>query len=191
MKTKSLLFPAAPPTPPRALARCDVLERNLCLAINRSSRRRAVRLFFAGVSRLGDGVFWYVLMATLALTQGSHGRIAALQMGLTALVGVVIYKLLKERLVRERPFISHSDILCGTPPLDRYSFPSGHTLQAVLFTTVALACFPALAPVLLPFTLLVALSRMVLGLHYPTDVVVGAAIGFALARGALWVWPAG
>lgn len=191
MKTKSLLFPAAPLSPPRALARCDVLERNLCLAINRSARRRAVRLFFAGISRLGDGVFWYVLIATLALTQGSHGRLAALQMALTALVGVVLYKLLKERLVRERPFISHSDILCGTPPLDRYSFPSGHTLQAVLFSTVALAWFPALAPVLLPFTLLVALSRMVLGLHYPTDVVVGAAIGFVLARGALWVWPAG
>lgn len=176
--------------PSRALARFDLLEHNLCVAFNRTSRRVAVRRFFAMISRLGDGVFWYVLMATLAMTQGSSGRVAALQMALTALAGVAIYKLLKNRLVRERPFISYGDIECGTPPLDRYSFPSGHTLQAVLFTTLALAWFPALAVVLLPFTLLVALSRVILGLHYPTDVLVGAGIGWGLASIALWVQPA-
>ena len=59
----------------------------------------------------------------------------------------------------------------------------------MLFTTVALAWFPTLAVLLLPFTVLVALSRMVLGLHYPTDVICGAAIGFGLAHAALALWP--
>ena len=66
-------------------------------------------------------------------------------------------------------------------PLDRYSFPSGHTLHAVSFTTIALAHFPELAIVLVPFALLVAVSRVVLGLHYPTDVAAGAVLGATLA----------
>jgi undecaprenyl-diphosphatase len=67
------------------------------------------------------------------------------------------------------------------PPLDRYSFPSGHTLHAVSFTMVLCGYFPVMIWVLLPFTLLVALSRMILGLHYPSDVLAGAFIGAMLA----------
>lgn len=175
-------------TPTDRFVRLGMLEHRLCIAFNRTSRRQAVHVLFRTVSRLGDGIFWYSLMAAVALTQPAGWK-CALQMGLTSLVGLAIYKLLKTRLVRERPFIAFDDIRCGCPPLDRYSFPSGHTLQAVLFTTVALAWFPVLAWVLVPFTLLVALSRMVLGLHYPTDVVCGALIGFGLAQGSLWLVP--
>jgi undecaprenyl-diphosphatase len=65
--------------------------------------------------------------------------------------------------------------------LDHFSFPSGHTLHAVLFTVMLGVSFPLLLPVMIPFMLLVAASRVVLGLHYPTDVMVGAAIGATLA----------
>ncbi len=171
------------------MSKLGFLEYRLCVAINQASRRRVVLGLFKTVSRLGDGVFWYVLMATLALLQGASGRLAALQMLLTAIVGVAVYKVLKGNLVRERPFIKHADIRCGCPPLDRYSFPSGHTLQAVLMSSIALAWFPGLAWVLLPFSCLVALSRMVLGLHYPSDVICGALIGWGLAQAALPLWP--
>ena len=90
--------------------------------------------------------------------------------------------------MRERPFISYSSIQSGTAPLDRYSFPSGHTLHAVCFTLIAIAHVPALAPILVPFMLLIAASRVVLGLHYPTDVLAGALIGAGLARSVLFVW---
>jgi len=69
----------------------------------------------------------------------------------------------------------------GAAPLDAFSFPSGHTLHAVAFTLVALSYFPALAPVLVPFALLTAASRVVLGLHYPSDVLAGAALGAGIA----------
>jgi len=163
----------------------DLTERRTCLWLNRAARFAPVVRVFATISRLGDGLAWYVLMAVLALTQGMPGQIAAAQMALAGLCGVSIYKLLKQRLVRERPFVTSPDILLGTAPLDRYSFPSGHTLHAVMFSTLAIAWFPALALILLPFTLLVALSRVILGLHYPSDVAVGALIGWSLAQLAL------
>lgn len=173
----------------RGFARIDRVEQRLCLQLNRCSTRRSVHSFFAAVSRVGDGVVWYALMGVLSLTQGRYGIRAALVMALTALIGLAIYKLLKERLVRERPYLAHAGIRVGCAPLDRYSFPSGHTLQAVLFTLIAVAWFPALAAVLVPLALLIALSRVVLGLHYPTDVVVGAAIGWGLAELSLKVVP--
>jgi undecaprenyl-diphosphatase len=93
-----------------------------------------------------------------------------------------MYKLLKKKLVRERPFISFDAIHCAMPPLDRYSFPSGHTLHAVLFTSLAIAYVPELTSFLVIFATLVATSRVVLGLHYPSDVLVGAVLGWLVAR---------
>jgi undecaprenyl-diphosphatase len=165
----------------RRFARFDAAEYRLCLRLNRGSDFTAVRGVFAVASRLGDGPFWYALVLVLPLLYGRAGHGPALQLALTALVGVGVYKALKHRLVRERPYISHAAIRAAVPPLDRYSFPSGHTLHAVCLTIVATHHFPELGWVLWPFAALVAASRPVLGLHYPTDVAAGAALGALLA----------
>ncbi len=161
--------------------RMDVYELRMCEVLNRISRLDSVRKFFVAISRLGNGVFWYVLIALLPLMQGDGAMTASVHMTAVGLVGVAIYKFLKSRLVRERPYINRSTISLGTAPLDVYSFPSGHTLHAVSFSVVALSYFPHLSLLLIPFTALVAMSRVVLGLHYPTDVVAGAVIGLSLA----------
>ncbi|AKS40931.1 phosphatase PAP2 family protein [Wenzhouxiangella marina] len=162
--------------------RLDVLEARLCQPINAWSRQRWLRSMFLLVSRLGDGPLWYGLMLALPLVLGKLGLALSLQMMFGGLLGLSCYKLLKARTVRERPFASHPGIVCTGVPLDRYSFPSGHTLHAVLFGWLILSAVPALAPLLIPFVALIALSRIVLGLHYPSDVLIGATIGLLLAR---------
>lgn len=87
--------------------------------------------------------------------------------------------------MRERPYVAHSDIVCGTPPLGRYSFPSGHTLHAASLTMLYGAYEPAMLIIMVPFAALVAVSRIVLGLHYPSDVAVGGLIGALLAAVSL------
>jgi undecaprenyl-diphosphatase len=168
--------------------RFDHAEHALCLRVNRGCRWVPARRLFVTVSRLGDGIVWYVLMLAFALS-GPQGALVAAQMAVAGLAGTALYRQLKQRLVRERPFISYSSIQSGTAPLDRYSFPSGHTLHAVSFTLIATTHVPELAPLLVPFALLVAASRVVLGLHYPTDVLAGAGLGAAFAHAVLSLWP--
>lgn len=161
--------------------RLDQFELDLCLVLNRTCHKQALRRFFAVISRLGNGIFWYMLMLLIPVIEGPEAIFVSLHMALVALIGLMVYKVLKKRLVRERPFFTHPDILLGTAPLDKFSFPSGHTLHAVGFTIVASYYYPPLAIVLVPFALLTAMSRIILGLHYPSDVLAGAAIGASIA----------
>lgn len=169
--------------------RVDALEQRWCVRANRVCHRTGIRRFFAVVSKLGDGVFWYALILSLPVIYGAEGLLPAGRMALVGFIGVALYKYLKSRLVRERPYISHLGIIPGTPALDRYSFPSGHTLHAVSFSILAVVSFPDLAILVVPFAALVAASRVVLGLHYPTDVAAGALIGSGLAWFAVYALP--
>lgn len=165
----------------------DELEIGFCLRVNRFGRTAWVRRFFSVISRFGDGWFWIGTAALLIALQGTASIPAVAQIALTGGAGVLLYKLLKHRLVRERPYITNGEILCGAAPLDRYSFPSGHTLHAVSFTVMFTHFEPLLTPLAVTFAALVAVSRIVLGLHYPSDVIVGAVIGACLAVSSLAV----
>lgn len=140
-------------------------------------------------SRLGDGPAWYGLMLVLLVFGGSQGGMAAMHMLATGLVAWLLYRCIKNRSRRPRPYRRCNKIVLLTPPLDEFSFPSGHTLHAVSFSLVAVHYFPALAWPLAVFAALVALSRVLLGLHYPSDVLASLIGGFLLARGSLWLWP--
>jgi undecaprenyl-diphosphatase len=159
----------------------DRAELRFCRYLNRSSALPTPRAFFHVVSRLGDGWIWYALILAMPLLVPGGGWIAALQLALTGAAGVAAYTLIKRHAVRERPFITHAAISCAAAPLDRYSFPSGHTLHAVAFAVLGAHWCPPLAAPLVAFAVLVALSRVVLGLHYPTDVAAGALLGGGLA----------
>jgi undecaprenyl-diphosphatase len=153
-----------------------------CLRLNRLTRRGWVKHYFGAVSRLGDGLFWYVLIALMPLLSPEYGVLAAAHMLIVGGSSLLLYRWLKRWSKRPRPLHRHDAILSSVAPLDEFSFPSGHTLHAVSFSWVALLYFPMLAGVLVPFALSVALSRVVLGLHYPSDVLAASVIGLALAR---------
>lgn len=161
--------------------RMDNLEVKLCLAVNRLSHYLIIKHIFRVVSRLGDGIAWYGLILLLPLIYGYDALYVSLHMSIVGLITLVIYKLLKQFTVRDRPCITHAAVNMGMAPLDQYSFPSGHTMHAVSFSTVALFYYPVLAVYIIPFTILVMLSRVILGLHYPSDVLLGAVFGGLIA----------
>jgi len=171
--------------------KADHFELSLCQRLNRMGHQRAIRLLFKGISRLGDGVFWYTLAIALPLLAGMQGLEKLGHITVTGLLCILIYSQLKNRLVRKRPFISFPDIHAHTAPLDKYSFPSGHTMNAVNFAVLFTWAFPPLAYIVVPFAFLVALSRVILGMHYPTDVMVGAFLGLVLSYGSILMFPMG
>jgi undecaprenyl-diphosphatase len=173
-----------------AFARFDAAELKFCRYLNRSSRSSLVRETFRAISWLGDGWVWYAILLVLPLLYGMQGLQASLHMAATAALGITLYKLIKNRAVRERPYITHSAIECASAPLDRYSFPSGHTLHAVCFTLLLTSYFPEWTAALASLALLIALSRVILGLHYPTDVAAGALLGGSLGLGSQLLTPA-
>lgn len=171
---------AAPRSPDRLAT-----DHMLCLRTNSWCARRGVRRIFATVSRSGDGIAWYLLMAGMVLLDGADGLRASAHMAATGAVALLLYKALKRWTRRPRPFAADVRIRAWIAPLDEFSFPSGHTLHAVSFSIVALAWYPRLAWLLLPLTAMVALSRVVLGLHYPSDVLAATVLGGALAAASL------
>jgi len=119
---------------------------------------------------------WLVVAAALAMFGGRRGRRAAGR-GLTAvaIAAVVANGPAKLLVRRPRPSSRERPTLIRTPRST--SFPSGHTAAAFAFVAGASAELPVLAPVLIPLAGTVAYSRVYTGVHYPSDVAAGAAIG--------------
>jgi len=165
------------------LHRIHLLDVHWCIQFNAASRHRLILIFFQLISRLGNGVFWYALMIGLLLHDSAHEYALVLKMLITGAITTCIYKILKHKTLRPRPYQVHQHIAVGAPALDQFSFPSGHTLHAVMFSILACTAHPELILSLGTFSVLVAISRLVLGLHYPSDVL--AAIGLGSLIGCL------
>ncbi|MGQ7248445.1 phosphatase PAP2 family protein [Halomonas sp. V046] len=168
---------------PQVFDRLDLIEWQLCQRMAGLSIHRPWLSTLKIASKLGDWPLW---VAVIAAQPALHGRDLGLRLmieySLTALVAIAVYKLVKTRLCRERPFITFDGcILCNEPARDRYSFPSGHTMHAVMFCVLVAAHTPGLLVWLVPIVVLIAISRVGLGLHYITDVAAGAALGYGFA----------
>lgn len=168
------------------LERLLAWERASTLSIHRRVSSRPSMRLFAAVSRLGDGPLWYALIVGLAAFGGSAGRLCAVHMLAAGAFALMIYLVLKRAAGRPRPCFRLNGIELCVKPRDEFSFPSGHTLHAVSFAIIVSHYFPGAAWALVPFAMLTAVSRVALGLHYPSDVLAGIAVGVATATASFW-----
>jgi undecaprenyl-diphosphatase len=159
------------------------VEVGVMRRVMRLRRIHWLTLLMKTASRLGDWPLWVVTGITLLASGESRCRrtalVAALAIGLT----VLIFKGLKNLVGRPRPFESWQGLTSLVPVPDRFSFPSGHTMTAFAVWAVLVAGVPTLGPFFLGLALLIGVSRVFLGMHYPTDVLVGALLGSSLGRG--------
>ena len=160
----------------RALGRAD---RRLLVAAARGRSKRADRVLMAASQSANRSLLWFAVSAVLWATGRRRARTAA-GSGLAGIgiAATLVNGPLKFSWRRDRPPIAFRG--GGEPllPLPRtFSFPSGHSASALAFATGVSLALPAAAPALLPAAGAVAYSRVHTGVHYPSDVLVGSAIG--------------
>jgi undecaprenyl-diphosphatase len=139
---------------------------------------RWFRVWMVAASRAGDGWLWYALGLGILLFGGEERFVAVAAAALSAAVAVGLFMRLKRVIGRKRPFEPH----CWAKllPPDQFSFPSGHSMTACAVTVPLSEFYPQLALALLFCALSVAASRIVLGMHFLSDVVVGSGLGAVL-----------
>lgn len=133
------------------------------------------------VSRLGDGPLYALLGALLVLFDAHSGRSFLAGTLLAFLIELPVYLLLKNLIRRPRPADAIDSLSAFIQPSDKFSFPSGHTAGAFVMATLVTAHYPLCAPVAYPLAMMVGVSRVMLGVHYPTDIAAGAFLGVSCA----------
>lgn len=137
------------------------------------------------ITNLGGAVF--TIGITILMLLKSKYSYQALEGAVALTLSHVIVSLLKKMCLRPRPYqvIKNAKLLCK--PLKDFSFPSGHTTAAFALSISWSPNFVSLAPYLFILATLVGLSRVYLGMHYPSDTIIGAVIGTTSAIISMYI----
>lgn len=155
-------------------------DHRLMRKVNRWAAPRWVRHWMVCATRGGDGWLWY-LMALAVLLFGGESRFEALAAcGLAAGSGIALFLWLKRATGRKRPCAIEPHAWATLLPPDQFSFPSGHTITAFAVAISLSSFYPSLLAGLLFCAISIALSRILLGMHFLSDVLAGATIGIGL-----------
>jgi len=135
-------------------------------------------------TRGGDGGLWYGVAMIVALFGGMDRVEAVAAAALAIGTGILLFLRLKRAIGRKRPCALEPHCWATLLPPDQFSFPSGHTITAFSAAVSLGVFYPAIAPALLFCAASIAASRIMLGMHFLTDVLAGAAIGTILGYGS-------
>lgn len=163
--------------PQHVLERIAVGDHHIMLRMNRWRAPRWIRLWMICATRGGDGWLWYAMGLSVALFGGEDRAVALLATAIAVGIGIALFIYLKRLFRRKRPSALEPHCWATLLPPDQFSFPSGHTITAFAVAVSLGQFYPTLLPMLLFFAASIAVSRVVLGMHFLSDVVAGAAIG--------------
>ena len=176
-----------------------ILVRPILGSVNAADRRvsdrvracvppRWFQVWMIAATRFGDGPGWLAVGLGL-IAAGPDGRAAAVAAVGAALVASLTFMAVKRRFRRARPCDLAPHPLFHVRPPDAFSFPSGHTMNAFAIAAVLALRFPSLSPGLLLLAGSVGASRVVIGLHYASDVWAGAVLGAVIGWMASGICP--
>jgi undecaprenyl-diphosphatase len=149
---------------------------------------RWIRLWMHYATRGGDGWLWYATGAAVLLFGGPQRFAAVGAAGLASGSGIGLFLWLKRLTGRKRPCAIEPHCWARLLPPDRFSFPSGHSITAFAVTLPVGLFYPSLLIALLFCAVSIAISRIILGMHFLSDVVAGSAIGTMLGYTAFYLF---
>ena len=162
-----------------------VRDQRLMRQVNRWQPPRWIRLWMICATRGGDGWLWYAFGLVILLFGGPERFLALGTSGAAAGAGILVFLQLKRITGRKRPCSLEPSCWAQLLPPDQFSFPSGHTITAFAVVVPMMHFYPELTAGLLFCACSIAASRILLGLHFLSDVLAGAAIGGLLGIAAL------
>jgi undecaprenyl-diphosphatase len=159
-------------------------DQSLMRRVNRWPAPRWVRVWMLVATRGGDGWLWYAMGLMVLLFGGDQRFRAAAAAALAAGTGILAFLRVKKLTGRRRPCEFEPHCWAKLLPPDRFSFPSGHTITAFAVSVSLSLFYPELTIGLLFCAVSVAISRIMLGMHFLSDVLAAAGIGTLLAYAA-------
>jgi undecaprenyl-diphosphatase len=163
-------------------------DDKLMRRVHRWRAPRWFRILMIVSTRGGDGWLWYALGLILLFYGGAYRYAAVAAATSAAGVGILLFRILKRSSRRKRPCEIEPHCWASILPPDKYSFPSGHSITAFAIAVTIGLFYPQLQGSLLVMAFLIAGSRIILGMHFLSDVLAGSAIGTMLGLASFYIF---